>query len=155
MYNLQIKHKEVSMQHKDKSYIVMIGGAPMGSIDALLLSLERFHNMLSSDSAREQFETVLRSLQPDLKSVHEFIDAAYSRKDPRYAVGSKNRTLVVEVNLNKPDFFNCVHDQDITEILSHVTAVGSMPSNKTPGQKSRDYTVFPVRYQNGRFVKLA
>ena len=140
-------------QPANKIYVAMIGGAPMASLDALIMSLERFVNGLSSDSGRESYETAVRSVLPDLKSVHAFVDAAYAKRDPKYTINMKNRTLVVEINQTRNDFFDCIHDQDISEILSHVTAVGSMPVQKTPGFKTRDYTVFSVKYLNGKFVK--
>jgi hypothetical protein len=142
------------VQQANRIYVVMIGSAPMASLDALIISLERFVNGLTSDSGRESYETVVRSVLPDLKSVHAFVDAAYAKKDPRYALNLKNRTLVVELNQSKNDFFDCIHDQDINEILARVVAVGSMPMQKTAGFKTRDYTVFPIKYSNGRFVKL-
>lgn len=140
-------------QPQNKIYIAIIGGAPMASLDALIISLDRFVNSLSSDSGRESYETTVRGILPDIKSVHAFIDSVYAKKDPRYAVTMKGRTLVVEVNQTKNDFYDCIHDQDIKEILTHVTAVGSMPAQKTAGLNMREYTVFPVKYLHGRFVK--
>lgn len=140
-------------QPQNKIYIAMIGGAPMASLDALIISLDRFVNSLSSDSGREQYETAVRSILPDIKSVHAFIDSVYAKKDPRYSVNMKGRTLVIEVNQTKNDFYDCIHDQDIKEILTHVTAVGSMPAQKTPNSPMREYVAFPVKYMNGRFVK--
>ena len=142
-------------QPSNKIYITMIGSAPMASLDALIISLDRFKNSLSSDSARENFETAIRSVQPDMKSVHAFVDSVYAKKDPRYAVPTKGRTLVVEIKQTKNDFYDCIHDQDIDAILASVTAVGSMPSEKPANFKAREYTAFPVRYVNGRFVKGA
>lgn len=140
-------------QPQNKIYIAMIGGAPMASLDALIISLDRFVNSLSSDSGRESYETTVRGILPDIKSVHAFIDTVYAKKDPRYAVTMKGRTLVVEVNQTKNDFYDCIHDQDIKEILKNVTAVGSMPAQKMPNAPLREYTVFPVKYVGGRFTK--
>jgi hypothetical protein len=131
----------------------MIGSAPMASLDALILSLDRFKGILSSESAQTSFETTVRSILPSLKAVNTFVDAVYAIKDPRTAVTMKGRTLVVEVALTKEDFLDCIHDQDVNEILARVTAVGSLPAQKTPNQPVREYTAFPVRYLNGRFVK--
>lgn len=142
-------------QPGNKIYITMIGSAPMASLDALIMSLDRFKNILSSDSARTQFETAVRSIQPDLKSVHAFVDAVYAKKDPKFAVTMTGRTLVVEIAQTTNDFYDCIHDQDINDILAHVTAVGSMPAGKTATQKMREYTVFPVKYVNGRFIKTS
>jgi hypothetical protein len=127
----------------------------MASLDALIISLERFVNGLSSDSGRESYETAIRIVLPDIKSVHEFVDSVYAKKDPKFTINLKHRTLVVEVSQSRNEFFDCIHDQDIKEILSHVTAVGSMPAQKTPGFKTREYTVFPVKYINGRFTKCS
>lgn len=138
---------------KSKIYVVLIGSAPMASHDALIMSLDRFKSMLDSDSARTQFETALRSIQPDLKGVHAFVNAAYANRNPHYAVSSKGRTMVVELQQDKNDFYDCIHDHDFDEIFTHVTAVGSMPAQKGAGQLNREYVAFPVRYVNGRFVK--
>ncbi len=137
----------------EKIYIVMIGSAPMASLDALLITLDRFKNSLSSDSAQENYESSIRSIQPDLKSVHAFVDAFYAKKDPKHTINLKGRTLVIEITLSMRDFYECMHDQDIDEIFKHVVAVGSMPAEKTGGFKTREYTVFPIKYVNGRFVK--
>jgi hypothetical protein len=142
-------------QPGNKIYITLIGSAPMASIDALLISLDRFKQILDSDSARDQFETAVRSIQPDLKSVHTFIDAVYAKKDPRSAVTMKGRTLVVEINQTSKDFYDCIQDHDIEDILSHVTAVGSLPAVKPANIPTRDYTVYPVRYMKGNFIKIA
>jgi hypothetical protein len=144
-----------SPTQSNKIYIAMVGSAPMASLDALLISLDRFKNALSSDSARENFETAVRTIQPDLKSVHAFVDAVYAKKDPKFQINLRGRTLVVEINLSSNDFYECIHDQDIEEILTHVTAVGSMPADKTGGFKTREYTVFPVKYLKGQFVKTS
>ena len=125
----------------------------MASLDALLISLDRFKSVLSSDSARTNFEITLRSIQPNLNAAHAFVDAVYAVKDPRYAVNSKGRTLVVEIQQSKEDFLDCIHDHDIEEILSCVTAVGSMPAQKSAGQKVREYVFFPIKYVSGKFVK--
>lgn len=140
-------------QSSNKIYVTMVGSAPMASLDALLISLDRFKNSLSSDSGRESYETSVRSIQPDLKSVHAFIDSVYAKRDPKYAVTMKGRTLVVEVQQSSRDFYDCIQDQDIDEILARVTAVGSLPATKTDSLKLREYTVFPVKYTNGRFLK--
>lgn len=143
-----------STSEANKIYVVVIGSAPMASLDALMLSLDRFKNMLSSESAQTQFETTIRSIQPTLTAVHAFIDAVYAQKNPTQAVTMAGRTLVVEINLSQKDFLECIHDYDVDEILSHITAVGSMPAKKTINQKTRDYTAFPVSYKNGNFVKI-
>ncbi len=140
-------------QAENKIYVTMIGSAPMASIDALIMSLDRFKNMLSSDSARDQFETAVRSIQTSLKGVHTFIDAVYANKDPRTGVTMKGRTLVIEINLSAKDFYDCVQDHDVDDILAHVTAVGSLPATKLPNQPAREYTVFPVKYVRGNFIK--
>ena len=140
-------------QPGNKIYITLVGSAPMASLDALIMSLERFKSILSSDSARTTFETAVRSIQPDLKSVHAFVDAVYAKKDPKFAVTMTGRTLVVEVAQTKDDFLDCIQDHDVDDILAHVTAVGSMPATKAANLKTRDYTAFPVKYVNGRFVK--
>ena len=143
-----------NQQPSNKIYITMVGSAPMASLDALLMSLDRFKNSLSSDSGRDSYETTVRSVQPDLKSVHAFIDGVYAKKDPKFSVTMKGRTLVVEVQQSSRDFYECIQDQDIDEILKNVIAVGSLPAVKTAQQKMREYTVFPVRYVSGRFVKI-
>jgi len=137
----------------NKIYVTMVGSAPMASLDALMLSLERFRDMLSSDSAKNLFETSVRSIQPDLKSVHAFIDKVYANKDPRYAVTMTGKTLIVEVSLSSDEFLNCIHDEDVNEILAHVTAVGSMPAKKTAPNVPREYTVFKVKYTKGKFLE--
>lgn len=137
-----------------KIYAVLIGSASMASLDALILSLDRFKNILSSESAQTSFETTVRSIQPTLGDVHKFIDAAYVQKTPTMTVTMTKRTLVIEMSLSESEFLECIHDQDITEILKQITAVGSMPAKKIPGQKQRDYTVFPVKYMKGNFIKL-
>jgi hypothetical protein len=137
----------------NKIYVALIGSAPMASLDALLISLERFKNMLTSDSARDCFETAMRSIQPSLLGVNAFIDTVYAEKNPSLSVNSKNFTLVVEVGLTKKDFLECIHDFDADEILSHVTAVGTMSPKRAVPHQPRAYTVFPVKYVNGKFVK--
>tara|TARA_R110000868_G_scaffold210193_2_gene460214 strand:+ start:934 stop:1371 length:438 start_codon:yes stop_codon:yes gene_type:complete len=139
---------------KDKIYVVVVGSAPMASLDALIISLDRFKNMLSSESAQTMFETAVRSIKPDLKSVHAFIDSVYVRKDARNTITMSGRTLVVEIAQSEDDFYDCIRDHDVTEILSRITAVGSMPAAKVGTFKTREYTVFPVRYMKGKFVKL-
>lgn len=136
-----------------KIYIVLVGSAPMASLDALMLSLERFKGILTSDSARSRFETTLRSIQPTIAAVHAFVDAVYAQKDPTLSVNMKGRTLIVEINQTKEEFLECVHDYDIEEILSQVTAVGSIPAKKLPNQTVKDYTVFRVKYEKGKFSK--
>lgn len=138
-----------------KIYIALVGSAPMASLDALMLSLERFKGILSSDSARSRFETTLRSIQPTLASVNAFVDAVYAEKNPTMAVTMTGRTLIVEINQTKDEFLDCVQDHDVDEILAHITAVGTMPAKKTANQKVRDYTAFPVKYEKGRFIKTA
>jgi hypothetical protein len=136
-----------------KIYITLIGSAPMASLDALILSLDRFKNILTSDSAIDNFETTLRSIQPSLMAVNAFIDAVYAEVKPMLSVSSKNFTLIVEVAQTKTEFLECIHDHDANEILAHVIAVGTMPPKKTAPQKPRDYKVFPVKYVNGKFIK--
>ena len=140
-------------QPNSKIYIALVGSASMASLDALIMSLDRFKSLLDSDSARANFEITTRSIQPNLNAVHAFVDAVYAVKDPRYAVNMKGRTLIVEIQQSKSDFLDCIHDHDINEILAHVTAVGTMPAQKSAGQKMRDYVSFPVKYVNGKFVK--
>src|SRR5437773_2004176 len=83
-----------------KIYVTLVGSAPMASLDALMLSLERFKQILSSDSAKTRFETTLRSIQPTLTAVNAFVDAVYAIKDPTMAVMMKGRTLIVEIGLS-------------------------------------------------------
>ena len=137
-----------------KIYVVLIGSAPMASLDALMLSLERFKDILTSDSARERFETTLRSIQPSLTEVNAFIDAVYAPRNPTMSVNMKGLTLIVEIKQTENEFLECVHDYDVEEILSHVIAVGTMPPKKLVNQKVRNYTAFPVKYEKGRFIKL-
>ena len=137
----------------EKIYVTLIGAAPMASLDALMLSLERFKGILSSESAQTSFETTVRSILPDLKSVDAFIDRVYAVKDPRTSVTMTGRTLVVELVMSKRDFLECIQDVDIDEILKHVVAVGTLPAKKLPNQPQREYTVFPIRYINRQFVK--
>ena len=137
----------------NKIYVVLIGSAPMASLDALVISLDRFKNMLSSESAHDQFETAIRSVQPTLTAVHAFIDTVYAQKNPTLAVTMTGRALVIEINLSKNDFLECIHDYDVDEILSKVTAVGSLPAKKTLNQQIRDYTSFAVSYKRGNFIK--
>lgn len=137
-----------------KIYVVLIGSAPMASLDALMLSLERFKNILTSDSARERFETTLRSIQASLTDVNAFIDAVYAPKNPTMSVNMKGFTLIVEIKQTANEFLECVHDYDVEEILSHIVAVGTMPPKKLANQQVRNYTVFPVKYEKGKFIKL-
>lgn len=136
-----------------KIYITLVGSAPMASLDALMLSLERFKNILSSDSAKSQFETTVRSIQPSLKAVNEFIDAVYAEKSPAMAVTMTGRTLIVEVALTKTEFLDFINSDAVDKILSRVTAVGSMPAKKLVGHDIRDYITFPVKYEKGKFIK--
>jgi hypothetical protein len=137
----------------NKLYIVIVGAAPMASLDALIISLDRFRNSLTSESAQTQFETAVRSIKHDIKDVHAFVDSVYAKRDPKFSINLPGRTLVVEVAKSENDFYACIHDQDVDDILSNVTAVGSMPAKKLPTQKTRDYTVFPIRYFKGQFMK--
>ena len=137
-----------------KIYVVLIGSAPMASLDALILSLERFKGILTSDSARERFATTLRSIQPSLTDVNAFIDAVYAPKNPMISVNMKGLTLIVEIKQTENEFLECVHDYDVEEILSHIIAVGTMPPKKLANQKVRNYTAFPIKYENGKFIKL-
>lgn len=138
-----------------KIYVTLVGATPMPSLDALMISLDKFKTMLSSDSARTRFDTTIRSIQTTLAGVHAFIDKVYAEKNPTMAVTMKGRTLVIEISMTENEFLECVQDYDIDEILKHITAVGSMPAQKTTPQKLRDYTVFPVKYESGRFTKVA
>ncbi len=137
-----------------KIYVVLVGSAPMASLDALMLSLERFKDILTSDSARERFETTLRSIQSSLTDVNAFIDAVYAPKNPMLSVNMKGLTLIVEIKQTENEFLECVHDYDVEEILSHIIAVGTMPPKKLVNQKVRNYTAFPVKYEKGKFIKL-
>lgn len=137
-----------------KIFVVLIGSAPMASLDALMLSLERFKDILTSDSARDRFGTTLRSIQPSLTDVNAFIDAVYAPKNPMLSVNMKGLTLIVEIKQTEKEFLECVHDYDVEEILSHIIAVGTMPPKKLLNQKIRNYTAFPVKYEKGKFIKL-
>lgn len=137
-----------------KIYIVLIGSAPMASFDALMLSLERFKSILSTDSAKSRFETTLRSIQPSLLAVNAFIEAVYAEKNPNLSVTMTGRTLIVEVALAKDEFLDDINSNAVNKILTRVIAVGSMPAKKSVGQNIREYTVFPVKYQKGNFIKL-
>lgn len=151
-YSSSGKIQQTSEQNK--IYIVLIGSAPMASLDALMISLERFKNMLTSDSAQDQFETTIRSIQPNLPAVHTFIDKVYANKNPTQAVTMAGRTLIIEINLSKNDFLDCIHDYDIDEILKNVTAVGTIPAKKDMNQKTREYTTFSISYKKGKFTKI-
>jgi hypothetical protein len=137
----------------NKIYVTMVGSAPMASLDALMLSLDRFKSILSSDSAKERFETTVRSVQASLSEVNAFIDAVYAQKNPNLSVTMTGRTLIVEVGLSKHEFLECIDVCDVEDILVKVTAVGTMPAKKAANQKMRDYISFPVKYQKGCFVK--
>lgn len=137
-----------------KIYIAMIGSAPMPSLDALMLSLERFKNILSSDSAKSQFETTIRSIQPSLAAVNTFIEKVYAEKNPSMAVTMTGRTLIVEVALTKEEFLNFIYTDEAKKILNRVIRVGSMPAKKSPAQPTREYLSFPVKYEKGEFKKL-
>lgn len=139
----------------NKIYITLVGSAPMASLDALMLSLERFKNILSSDSAKSLFETTVRSIQPSLMAVNSFIDAVYAERNPMLAVTMTGRTLIVEVALTKEEFLDFINTDEVDKILKRVTAVGSMAVKKNAGQDKRDYTAFPVKYEKGRFIKLS
>lgn len=137
----------------NKIYVVFIGSAPMSSPDALMLSLERFQSILGSDSAKDQFETTLRTIKSTLPEVNEFIHLVYAQRDPRMAVTMKGFTLIIEVSMSKKEFLECVYIGELKTIYECVTSVGVMPAKIPPTQKMRDYTAFPVKYVNGRFVK--
>lgn len=137
-----------------KIYVVLVGRALMASLDALMLSLERFKDILTSDSARERFETTLRSIQPSLTDVNTFIDAVYAPKNPTMSVNMRGLTLIVEIKQTENEFLECVHDYDVEEIFSHIIAVGTMPPKKLANQKERNYTAFPIKYEKGKFIKL-
>lgn len=136
-----------------KIYVTLVGSAPMASLDALMLSLDRFKSILSSDSAKTRFETTLRSIQPTLSAVNAFIDDVYAQKNPNMAVTMTGRTLIVEVGLTKDEFLDCINADAVDKILARVIAVGSMPAKKMPNQPLRDYTAFPVKYAKGNFIK--
>jgi hypothetical protein len=138
-----------------KIYVALVGSAPMASLDALMLSLDRFKSILSSDSAKTRFETTVRSIQPTLTAVNAFIDAVYAEKNPNLAVTMTGRTLIVEIGLAKEEFLQCVNGDEINKILARITAVGSMPAKKAPNQTIRDYTAFPVKYEKAKFIKSA
>lgn len=151
--------KRSSLSTKDsapptKIYVVLVGSAPMASLDPLMLSLERFKDILTSDSARDRFETTLRTIKFSLTEVNAFIDAVYAQKNPTTSVNMKGLTLIVEIKQTEHEFLECVHDYDVDEILSHIVAVGTMPPKKLENQKMRNYTAFPVKYEKGKFVKL-
>lgn len=136
-----------------KIYIVLVGSAPMASLDALMISLDRFKSILSSDSAKTRFETTLRSIQPSLLAVDTFIDGVYAEKNPTMSVTMTGRTLIVEVNLTKQEFLDFIYTENINKILAHVVAIGSMSAKKSATQKIRDYIAFPIKYEKGKFVK--
>lgn len=136
-----------------KIYITLIGSAPMVSLDALMLSLERFKNILSSDSAKSRFETTVRSIQPTLQEVNAFIDTVYAEKNPAYAVTMTGNTLIVEIMLSKNEFLGLINADSVDKILQHIVAVGSMPAKNTSGKNIRNYISFPVRYIKGEFLK--
>lgn len=138
-----------------KIYVALVGSAPMASLDALMFSLERFKGILSSDSARSQFETTLRSIQPSIAAVDAFIDAVYAPKIPSMSVTMKDRTLIIEINQTPTEFLECIHDYDTEEILTHMSAVGTMPAKKLANQKMREYTAFKIKYEKGRFIKFS
>lgn len=139
----------------NKIYVVFIGSAPMSSQDALMLSLERFQSILSSDSAKDRFETTLRTVKSTLPEVNEFIHLVYAQRDPRLAVTMKGFTLIIEINMSKHEFLECVYIGELNTIYECVTAVGAMPAKTALNQKMRDYTVFPVKYANDHFVKIS
>ena len=141
-------------ENSKKIYVTLIGSAPMASLDALMLSLERFRDILSSDSAKTRFETVVRSIQPTLSAVNAFVDAVYAERNPNMSVSMKGRTLIVEIRQSKDEFLNCVYSDAIDKILPQISAVGSMPAKKSPNQTMRDYVAFPVKYEKGKFIKL-
>lgn len=142
------------MDMSKKIYVVLVGSAPMASLDALLLSLERFKNILSSDSAKSRFETSVRSIQPSLDAVNSFIEAVYAEKNPALAVTMKGRSLIVEIGLTKEEFLDFIYSNAIERILIRIIAVGSMPAKKLSGQSIREYISFPIKYEKGKFSKL-
>lgn len=148
------KHSIESASVMQKAiYIVLIGSAAMADIDSLILSLDRFKSILSSDSAKERFETTLRSIQPTITAVDAFLDAVYAEKNPMLSVNMTGRSLIVEVALTKEEFLKLVNAGEIKKILAKVIAVGTMPAKKPPTQKLREYKVFPVKHENGMFIK--
>ncbi len=144
----------MEQSNTSKIYVALVGSAPMASLDALMLSLERFKRILSSDSAKSRFETTIRSIQPSLMAVDSFIDAVYAEKNPMMAVAMTGRTLIVEVGLSKEQFLNAIDAGAINQILARVIAVGSMPAKRSPGAVKREYTAFPVKYSKGEFAKI-
>lgn len=137
----------------NKIYVVLVGSAPMSSQDALMLSLERFQSILGSDSAKEQFETTLRTIKSTLPEVNEFIHLVYAQHDPRMSVTMKGFTLIIEIDMSKHEFLECVYIGELNTIFECVTSVGVMPAKAAPNQKMRNYTSFPVKYVKDRFVK--
>jgi hypothetical protein len=137
-----------------KIYVTLVGAAPMASLDALMISLERFKSILSSDSAKERFETSMRTIKSSPSEVNQFIDAVYSEKNPKMSVSSPGRTLIIEVSLSKDKFLDCIDSEKVSEILTHVVAVGTMPVKRDSMQPIREYIVFPVKYEKGRFIKV-
>lgn len=137
-----------------KIYVTLVGSAPMASLDAIILSLDRFKTILRSDSAKSRFETTIRSIQPSLSAVNAFIESVYAEKNPAIAVTMTGRTLIVEVALTKGEFLDLVNSEAIDKILKHVTAVGSMPAKKLAGQTTREYITFPIKYEKEKFIKV-
>ena len=138
----------------NKIYITMIGSAPMASLDALMISLERFKSILSSDSAKDRFETSVRTIKSSLNDVNQFIDSVYSEKNPKMSVNMQGRTLIIEVNMSRDKFIDCINTERVNEILMQVTTVGTMPVKKNLGQSTREYIAFPVKYEKGSFIKV-
>jgi hypothetical protein len=126
----------------------------MASLDALMISLERFKSILSSDSAKDRFETTVRTIKSSLNEVNQFIDAVYAEKNPKMSVNMPGYTLVIEVSLSRDKFLDCIYNEKVNEILAQVMAVGTMPAKKKPMQLAREYTAFPVKYEKGRFIKV-
>lgn len=142
-----------SSASKRKIYVVLVGSTTMASFETLLLSLEKFKGILSSDSAKTRFETSLRSIQPSLAAVEAFVEAVYAEKNPNMAVTMTGRTLIIEIALSKEEFLNLVDTDHVQKILASITAVGSMSAKKLSGQNRRDYSIFPIKYLKGKFVK--
>lgn len=151
------KHSSIlsrSFSEPKKIYITLIGSAPMASLDALMLSLDRFKGILSSDSAQDRFETTLRTIKSSLSEVNQFIDTVYAEKKPSMAVTMQGRTLIIEIGLSKEEFLGYVNSGKVKEILAHVRAVGTMPAKKSPNQNTREYTSFSVKYDGSEWKRI-
>ncbi len=136
-----------------KIYVVMVGGAPMTSLDALMLSLDRFKNALSSDSAKDRFETTLRTIKPSLREVNQFIDTVYSERNPNMSISTQAYTLIIELKLSKEKFLEYIDKDKVDNILASVKVVGTMSAKKKATDQMREFVAYPVTYANGKFIK--